>query len=116
MATTVTIYRLCVDGDMENIFVPVGVGPLLWSRAAGQRRGVEDGGASAAAVESSGRRAAAHLVDGHRASLGVSDTLRHGEYTPVDDDHYDQRQVERADGRVELVADRLTQLAVTLCA
>jgi len=86
---------------------PVCVGSRrLWSGASGQGRSVEDG----RIVE--GRRAG--VVDGHRARLGVGDALRHDEDAAVDDDHDDERQVERADGRVELVADRLRQLAPTL--
>jgi len=45
--------------------------------------------------------------DGHRPSLGVGDALGHDEDAAVDDDHDDERQIERAERRVQLVTNRL---------
>jgi len=90
--------------------IPVGVGSRrLGPGAPGQRRRVEDG---RAAVEA-GRRGGV-VVDGLHARLGVGDPPRHDEDPAVDDDHDHERQVERADRRVELVADRLRQLTTAL--
>jgi len=82
---------------------------MLGSGASRQRRRVEDSCTSTAAAD-----VADTDRDRHRASLGVGDALRHSEDATVDDDHDDERQVERADRSVELVANRLTQFTLTL--